>query len=170
MSSDGKPFDPLGRILREGGDVALANAMSRGNQRQEILLLKKWRDWGASDSDISTVRGIAEQAVDAGRQLTEMDPNAEINFSIIPVNPLLFGDKGEGLRFYASTDYQLSSTGLWYRADFLMPDLYSPSDIITEMAGEAERRVDDSPQVFNDKAGNEVTIIGFAIQVIIGKF
>ena len=170
MGTDGKPFDALGRILSEGGDRALANAMARGNLKHEALLLAKWRGWGASDSDIATVRGIADKAVNAGRELTLLDPFQPINFSIVPVNPLLFGPDQAGLRFYVSTDYQLSDSGLWYRADFTFSDLYSTSDIIGPMSDEAIRRARTSPERFGisqEVAGNTFP---YVIQTIIGSF
>lgn len=170
VKDDGTPFDALGRILSEGGDIQLANAISRGNDRQELLLLARWADWGVSDSDLATVRGIAEQAVRAGQELTAMDPNDPINFSIVPVNPLLFGGENQGLRFYTSTDFQLSSTGKWYRADFLFPDLYSTDAIHSEIAARAELMTDNYPRMFGGQDGSQVTITAVAIQVIIGSF
>lgn len=170
MSQDGHPFDPLGRILSTGGDIALANALSRGNQRQEIMLLARWRDWGASDSDIATARGIAEQAVSAGRTATGMDPDDPFNFSTIPTNPLLFGEDSSGLRFYASTDFQFNDSDKWYRADFKLPDLYSPADIISQIDAVSNLMIDKYPRMFKEPGVGEITRSQYAIQVIIGKF
>lgn len=168
--STGRPFDPLGRILREGGDRQLANALARGNFRQESLLVVRWSDWGATESDIGTVTAIANQAVEAGRELTVAGLDDAINFSIIPVNPLLFGDDSGGLRFYVSTDFQLSTTGIWYRADFKFADLYSTSEIVEAMSETARQWVIGSPRRFKTADGNDVNIMDYAIQTIIGKF
>jgi hypothetical protein len=170
MSNDGKPFDTLGRILSEGGDKALANALSRGNAKQELLLLKRWFGYGASESDIRTVRGIAERAVDAGRQITSADPDSPINLAIIPINPRLFLGEDAGNRFYVSTDFTFSNSSQWYRADFLFPDLYSAADIISEVNARAEYMKTGSPVIFEDKAGNTVTMDKLEIQVVIGAF
>lgn len=170
MAGDGQPFDGFGRILAEGGDIALANAVARGNTKQELLIISRWRERGFEERDIERVREFAGVSRDAARLIRAIDRHSEINRSSIPINPYLFGDDAEGLRYYASTDFQLSSTGLWYRGDFKLPDIYTPDDIISQIEAQATIMVGSYPVKFATADGSQVTVQDFAVQVLIGRF
>lgn len=97
MAND-QPFNELGQILANGGEIALGLAISRGWTSGQIALLFRRRFEPITEADRARLTEIANRAVAAAEEINSMGEGESIDPSIIPTNPYLFGDEPEGKR------------------------------------------------------------------------
>lgn len=117
MSSD-QPYNELGQILANGGEIALGLAISRGWSSSQIALLFAQRFEPISEIDRQRLIGLANRAVVAASEINDLDDDDIIPPDMIPTNPYLFGDEPGGRRGKIAGRWQDENTGQWY--DFRM--------------------------------------------------
>jgi len=160
----------LRRMLSTGEDVAMAHAIANDNVKRQAGIISRWFSWGATDDDVSVVKGLATEATIAGNLLSGLDPQAGIDLSTIPTNPLLFGDNPEGRRIYIGSEFWIPGVenAFGLRMDF--PDLRSTDQILEELEDEALKRIKDSPLGFGLTAAAALALDRSAISVAIKRF
>ena len=152
MSSVDQPYDALGRILVNGGDIALASAIYAGNQGRVDALFGLWGLWGATPAQIAYVEAIAEQAVAAGETVMALPDDADIDPQTIPQNVLLFGSEPAGRRGLISGEFWLPSASHGFRVDLEVADFGNKRELLEQFMAEATRRIKDSPTAFGLKS------------------
>lgn len=126
MSSD-QPFNELGQILAEGGEIALGLAIARGWSGAQIALLFARRFDPMTEMDRQRLIGIANRAVVAASAINEMDPDAAIDLSLIPENPYLFGDEPSGRRGKVAGRFTVDEGQNWFDFRVDVADITNPA-------------------------------------------
>lgn len=168
--ASGQPYDELGRILAEGGDIALGVAISHGSSPARIALIVRRHMANATEAEIAAVTRLANQGVDAARKLQDMPGSETINPADIPVNTLLFGDTPDGRRALVSVDFSVNDTDRWYRIDIGVVDISNQDAMLESAREEAERRLTDSPKGFNVGSIDDVQEFNFRFNYVVRRF
>lgn len=129
MSSD-QPYNELGQILANGGEIALGLAISRGWTSSQIALLFSRRFEPMRDDDRKRLVDVAERAVAAGNALNDLYPDGVIDPNAIPDNPYLFGDDPAGRRARMAGRFTVDEGATWFDFRIDVADIESKSELL----------------------------------------
>lgn len=136
MSTD-NPYNSLGQILSEGGEIALGIALFHGWDSGKIAILLTKRLKVAPGTDTDALFALATEALNSGTLAGSEDPNAPPDPFDIPVNGGLFGDAPEGRRLHWEAEYRFGTEGEWWRISGDESDLVPIGEIFDQIAGMA---------------------------------
>lgn len=169
MATD-QPYNSLGQILSQGGEIALGLALAYGWSDQKIAALFARRFEPMSADDRDRLLGIATAAVNAADLVNAMDEGGAIGPGDLPVNPQLFGDESGGKRALLVTEFSPDQGANWYEVRLTFADLPSLQDIQDALQIEADRRIKDSPSAFSMKRGDEPEDLMFRVTLGEARF
>jgi len=165
MATD-QPYNELGQILSEGGEIALGLAFARGQSDSQIAILFARRFEPIRNSDAARLRELAERGVAAGNDLNELGPGDPIDISGIPTVSELFGDDPEGRRFFFIVEVDISGDGEWRELRLELSDFTSQDQLRDEANELASLRSTKSPGKFG--AVNEEIEGDLPMRVVLG--
>lgn len=144
MSTD-QPFDSLGRILSEGGEIALGLAIIRGWSDSQIIELFARRFSGLSSAETERLSSMANAAIRGARIANDLDPSDPFPLSSLPVNPELFGDEFSGKRSFFIGEVWNPMKEHWIEIRMEFPGVPTLNEVNEKLFGEARRRFGESP-------------------------
>lgn len=147
MSTD-NPFNSLGQILAEGGEIALGLAIARGWSDSRISSLFARRFEPMEPDERQRLIDLASRAVRAAQDINELPPGSSIDPSLLPINPSLYGDDPSGRRAILITEFSPDEGGNWFEARIDFADIPTMADLMAAVEAEAARRITDSPSAF----------------------
>lgn len=168
--SSGQPYDELGRILAEGGEISLGIAISHGYSPARIALLVARKMAGATQEQLAEVEKLARQAIDAAEKLNQMRGPDKIDPSIFPLNERLFGDNPDGRRAFVSIDFRINDLPGKYRLDVGLADIGTLDQLLEHAREEAERRIGASPKAFGVSSLKDVASFTWSVTVAERRF
>lgn len=154
MSTD-QPYNSLGQILAQGGEIALGLAIQHGWTDTQINQLFARRFEPMQPSDRQRLTDIARAAVANVGQIEDIGDDSAIPISSIPINPELFGEEYSGKRSLFVTEVWNPITGKWIQIRLDFPGIPSPQDIANAAADELRNRSRRSPGRGNIKGVEE---------------
>lgn len=169
MSSD-QPYNSLGQILSEGGEIALGLAIHRGWSDSQISALFARRFEPMQPADRARLIEIAKAGLAGAESLSNLDPSDTIPLGSVPIVPELFGDDFSGKRYSYVGEWFNPNTGKWIevRGDF--PSVPSPEDIATDIGDKANTRIKKSPEKFGLPGGTQFDDLEIRITTHYRKF
>lgn len=153
MSTD-QPYNSLGQILSEGGEIALGLAIAHGWSEGKISALFARRFEPMSANDRNRLLEIASAAVSAADLVNNLGPNDSLVPGDLPITPELFGNDPEGRRALLITEFSTDDGGKWYETRLTFADIPTMEEIREAIAAEASRRIVDSPSAFGLNRGD----------------
>lgn len=162
MSTD-NPYNSLGQILAEGGEIALGLAISRGWSDQKIAALFARRFEPMADADRNRLTSLANAAVSAADQINAAIDGGEIDPSALPINPSLFGADPGGRRAILITEFSPDEGATWFEARIDFADVPTVAELQAAIEQEAARRITDSPSAFGQTRGQEGPELQFRV-------
>lgn len=154
MSTD-EPYNELGQILSEGGEIALALAFAHGWSDSKIAALFARRFLPMRPDDQDRLRGLADAALQAGEAFNQTPPSERVSLDDIPLNPHLSPDRVGSDRVYWIGEFQFPGDQNWFQIRGSSPDNVPVGEILSEIADEATSRAGRSPQSFGVPTGGE---------------
>lgn len=146
--SMGSPFDPLGRMLSEQGEIAIGLGIIKGIGRAAMGLIFQRKFGEVSPEDQQRVIDLAQSMVDAGGTITEMPLNALLRPEDIPLNEWLFGGDLQGRRVFVVGRVSIPGVGFDIEARLPFEDIPTPEEMRAAFVEEAMRRIRESPKAF----------------------
>jgi hypothetical protein len=158
---DSRPFNSLGQILAQGGEIALARAIESGYSSQQIDALFDRRFNPVTQETRDELFALAEAGLAAGTAINELPPDQLIPLEMVPVNPDLFGDDSAGLRVFFLGRWRRSDSDRWFNVSGSLPDLTVYQDILDAILQAAGANINESPKKFGaEEASNPAELIG----------
>lgn len=165
-----QPYNELGQILAEGGEIALATAILNGWSDERIAVLFQRRFEPITDSDRAALWRLSEDMVSAGRYLRDLPLDAPIDKANIPVNSRL-GDEDEmGAAEYYKGRVRVPGTEQWYDIGVFTGRADSLSDIVDEILRQAQEYMDISPEGFGRMLGGDANNLDVSIDLSERKY
>lgn len=145
MSTD-QPYNSLGQILAEGGEIALGLAILRNWNSDQIAALFQRKFEPMRPEDRIRLTQLAQAAI-AGAESSQNTPfGSPISLTDLPVNPELFGDDFSGKRSFYLTEVWNPFKDHWIEIRLEFAGVPTPEEIQDKMFAEARRRLNDSPE------------------------
>lgn len=141
-------FTPLQFALRSGAEIGLARAIHNVANPETVGHFIETRLTQLSTHDVGIVRKLAESILAAGKLLSSMPPDEEIEPSAIPTNGDLFADEWEGKRLFWFGEWSIPGEDKWYKFSGTLPDIESPDDIARHAAELAHSYIEAYPTRF----------------------
>ena len=131
MSSGGEqPYNSLGQIIAQGGEIALGLAIAHGWTSGQIALLFARRFEPMRDDDRERLVAIADRSFRAAYLLSNKPDDFGISLDDIPIIEGLYGGENEGRRIKVIGEWQFEEGGQWYETRLDFPDLISLNEMM----------------------------------------
>jgi len=169
MPSD-QPFNELGQILANGGEIALGLAISRGWSSQQIALLFSRRFEPITPQDRQRLTSLAERAVAAAAAINEMEADNAIDLEDIPVNPYLFGDDPSGRRGKVAGRFTLDEGEHWFDFRHDTADIGSVSQMMADVEAGILSDLAKYPEGGGGKFGGNVEHLTIKLELTERRF
>lgn len=144
----GQPFNELGQILSEGGEIALGLKIIEEDSRAGFLLFFNRRFQPIREEDAVALERFSESMVRAGENLQALPLDATIGTRDIPLNEFLFGGDLQGRRVLITGEVELE--GLDNRIQIRLPfaDIPTIQEIREAFLDRSRDIVTGSPEKF----------------------
>lgn len=152
MSTD-NPYNELGQILSEGGEIALALAFAHGWSDDKIAALFARRFLPMRQEDQDRLRNISQAALDAGEAFNQTPTGERVSLEDIPLNPNLDPDRVGSNRIFWIGEFQFPGDESWFQVRGTAADNLTVGEILADLAEEATNRVGRSPAAFGVPIG-----------------
>lgn len=152
MSSE-QPYNELGQILANGGEIALGLAISKGWTGSQIALLFARRFEPMRPEDRERLTGLANAALTAAAQISEMGPDDDIDPNTIPTNPYLFGSDPAGRRAKIAGRFTVDAGLNWFDYRHNVSDITNREQMLEEIQAAIESDWSKYPEGSGKKFG-----------------
>lgn len=169
MSSD-QPYNSLGQILANGGEIALGLAISRGWTSGQIALLFARRFDPMAPDDRQRLIDLAERSVAAANAINAQQPGDDIDIEGVPINPYLFGDEPGGKRGKAVGRFSVDEGLHWFNFYHDTSDLSSPSQMFADAEAGIMADLAKYPEGGGSKFGGKVEHLIITLEVTERRF
>lgn len=154
MSTD-NPYNELGQILAEGGEIALGLAIANGWTDSQLSALFARRFLPMRDEDREQLTGLAQAAVEAANIFNATDPQDRLNPADIPLNKWLPTERIGNNRLYWIGEFSFDAGESWFAVRGTSADITPGGEILSQIAEEATRRAGKSPAQFGVPSDEE---------------
>lgn len=162
MSTD-NPYNELGQILSEGGEIAVGLAIIQDTPLQNLLFLITRKFGGISDSNREQLIDFAQSMVDAGADIQGRSLDSILSPEDIPLNSWLFGGDLQGRRAFIVGEIEVSGLGFRIQARLPFEDIPTLEELRAAFQEEALRRLKESPDAFGIAAPDTLADAGVYI-------
>lgn len=169
MSSE-QPYNELGQILSSGGEIALGLAISRGWSSSQIALLFSRRFDPMRDEDRQRLIDIANRAVAAAAQISDMPPDEDIDPNVIPTNPYLFGDDPSGRRAKVAGRFTVDEGANWFDFRHDISDIGNREQMLDEIQAAIESDFSKYPEGGGSKFGGPMEHLTIELVLTVKRF
>lgn len=169
MSTD-QPYNSLGQILAQGGEIALGLAIAHGWSDSKISALFARRFEPMSVTDRNRLVDLANAAIAAADVVNNLGESDALQPGDLPINSALFGDDSGGRRALLITEFSTDEGGKWYETRLTFADIPTMDEIREAIQAEADRRIHDSPSAFGLVRGEEEPELLFRVTFGEAKF
>lgn len=155
MSSD-QPYNSLGQILSQGGEIAVGLSLLRGGDRGSVLLLIGRRFGPMQDADREALVDFSQRMIDAGATISESEYAGPIPPEAVPLNQYLFGGTTEGRRSIFTVEVEFPGAEGRVEMRLTFPDLPTQEELREAALGRGGDIVTQYPEKFGLPPGSTV--------------
>jgi hypothetical protein len=148
-----QPYNELGQILASGGEIALGLAIAKGWTGSQIALLFARRFDPMRPEDRDRLIDLANRALQAASDISDMPPDADIDPSGIPTNPYLFGDDPSGRRAKVAGRFTVDEGVNWFDYRHDISDITNREQMLNEIQAAIEQDWSKYPEGGGKKFG-----------------
>jgi len=144
--ASGQPYDELGRILSEGGEIALGLAILQEMPTPGFLLFFNRRFGSLTPEQQDIVQQLAQEMIDSGQATGEIPSDVPLSLGDIPLNQFLFSGDLQGRRELITVEIDVPGLDRRFQMRLPFADIASLDEIRNAALEQARQRAIDSPQ------------------------